>query len=276
MSIGSRIKQTRKARGFTQDRLAEAADISRSYLADIEADRYNPSLSTLDKIASALTVHVSTLLGNNRISEPLDKLERLLEGLENSPSVDDREKAVEMREKILQILNSSGLKGKFIPIAAGSGKSESSLAYMRPSLSNEPNEERLREHETAYNEVVSLPIVGTVPAGTPILAEENIEGVMPLPSMFIKGKNDFLLKVRGDSMEDVNISDGDLVLVHQQPTAENGQTVIARINGAVTCKRFYRLNGKCKLEPANANYKPIDCTEVEIIGIVTRVIKEVF
>ncbi len=124
--------------------------------------------------------------------------------------------------------------------------------------------------------IVKLPILGFVPAGGPVLVEENIEAYMPFPIMLLKGKDDFFLKVRGDSMEDVGINSGDLILIHPQPAAENGQTVIARVNGAVTCKRFYKTNSTCILEPANNKYKPIDCAEVEIIGIVVKVVKEVF
>lgn len=123
-------------------------------------------------------------------------------------------------------------------------------------------------------EIYHAPIIGFVPAGGPVVVEENFEGTIPLPLDFIKGPDDFCLRVRGDSMEDVNITDGDLVLVHPQPTAENRATVIARVNGEVTCKRFYRTDNKCILEPANRKYKPIDCTEIEIIGVVTKVIKD--
>jgi repressor LexA len=130
--------------------------------------------------------------------------------------------------------------------------------------------------ESSYSNIVEIPILGFVPAGGPVMTDENFEGHIPLPKMLIKGEKDFCLKVRGDSMEDVGINDGDLILVHPQPVAENGQTIIARINGEVTCKRFYRTNNMCRLEPANQKYKPIDCKDIEIIGIVTKVIKEIF
>ena len=123
--------------------------------------------------------------------------------------------------------------------------------------------------------IIKLPILGFVPAGGPVMVEENLEGYTTLDRFFVKGDNDFCLMVRGDSMENVGIYDGDMVLVHPQPVAENGQTVIARVNGEVTCKRFYRTDGHCRLEPANKKYKPIPCDDVEIVGIVTKVIKEI-
>lgn len=130
--------------------------------------------------------------------------------------------------------------------------------------------------EPSNPDVVSLPILGLVPAGGPVMVYENIEGYLPLPKVLVKDKGDFCLRVRGDSMEDIGISDGDYILVHPQPVADNGQTVIARIGDEVTCKRYYKLDGKCRLEPANQNYKPISCEHIEIIGIVTRVIKEIY
>lgn len=132
------------------------------------------------------------------------------------------------------------------------------------------------EIEKIMSKVFRIPILGYVPAGGPVMVEENIEGHIPLPALLLKSSTDFCLRIQGDSMEDVGINNGDLVLVHPQPTAENGQTVIARINGEVTCKRFYKLDNKCRLEPANSKYKPLDCEDIEIIGIVLKVIKEVF
>lgn len=126
-------------------------------------------------------------------------------------------------------------------------------------------------------EVYQVPIIGSVPAGGPILAEENLMGYMPIPSLFLKGGQEvFCLKVNGDSMVDIDIEDGDYVLVQQQYTAENGQTVIARINGEVTVKRFYLTKDTVRLEPANKKFKAIESREVEIVGVVIKVIKDIF
>ena len=122
--------------------------------------------------------------------------------------------------------------------------------------------------------VVNIPIIGLVPAGGHILAQENIEGVMPMLSLSVRDpENTFCLKVHGDSMIDIGIEDGDSVLIHSQSTAENGQTVIARIDGAVTCKRFYWIADKVKLEPASSKYKSIQSQNIEIVGVVTRINK---
>lgn len=126
-------------------------------------------------------------------------------------------------------------------------------------------------------DIIQIPIIGSVPAGGPVLAEENLLGYMPMPSLFLKdNQNLFCLKVHGDSMIDLNIEDGDFVLVQQQNTAENGQTVIARINGEVTVKRFYLTKDTVRLEPANKKFNPIESRDVEIVGIVTKVIKDIY
>ncbi|HZK56057.1 MAG TPA: transcriptional repressor LexA [Desulfosporosinus sp.] len=128
--------------------------------------------------------------------------------------------------------------------------------------------------DSDFSVVNNIPIISLVPADGPILAKENIEGVMPILRSFVPDpENTFCLKVRGDSMIDIGIEDGDSVLIHSQSTAENGQTVIARIDGEVTCKRFYIAAGKVRLEPANSKYKVIENQNIEIVGVVIRIIK---
>ncbi|MFZ5898761.1 MAG: transcriptional repressor LexA [Bacillota bacterium] len=128
--------------------------------------------------------------------------------------------------------------------------------------------------QSGETQVVKVPLLGRVPAGGPVLSEEIYEGEIPLPRQWVKEPS-FLLEARGTSMVDVGIEDGDLVLVRCQPTAENGQVVIARIDGEVTCKRFYRNSPEVILEPANPGFKPLRYrdADVEIVGIVTHVIK---
>jgi|Deesub1362A_J573_1020465.scaffolds.fasta_scaffold00029_129 repressor LexA len=124
--------------------------------------------------------------------------------------------------------------------------------------------------------IVEVPVLGRVPAGGPVLAEDVILGYLPLPRR-LASEDTFCLEVRGDSMQELGIDDGDFILVRVQPTAENGQVVIARVDGEVTCKRYYRLNRMVSLEPANRRFRPLkfEADEVEIVGIVTNVIKKV-
>lgn len=114
-----------------------------------------------------------------------------------------------------------------------------------------------------------IPVVGVVTAGMPILAIENQEGTLPWPE-----PGCFALRVRGDSMIDAGILDGDKVVVRPQPTADSGQIVVARLEDEATVKRLLRKNGQIWLMPENDCYEPIDGNQAEIIGIVKGVVRE--
>ena len=115
-----------------------------------------------------------------------------------------------------------------------------------------------------------IPVIGVVTAGLPILAVENREGTMSWDG----DSSCFALRVRGDSMINVGILDGDKVIVRPQSTAEHGQIVVARIGDEATVKRLFRKNGELWLMPENPAYAPIDGSEAEIIGIVKGVYRE--
>jgi repressor LexA len=119
---------------------------------------------------------------------------------------------------------------------------------------------------------VSIPVIGNVAAGAPILAEQNIEEHMLLsPEMAQEGY--FLLRVRGDSMINAGIFDSDLVLVRPQKEATNGTIVVALVDGDATVKRFERGNGHVKLIAENPAYEPIVTTNVSLVGVVRGVIR---
>jgi repressor LexA len=123
--------------------------------------------------------------------------------------------------------------------------------------------------------VAFLPALGLVPAGQPVLSEENSEGPVAVPERLAEGAQ-FALRIEGDSMIEAGIEDGDYVIVRRQPTAENGEIVVARVErGEVTCKRFERHGQGVRLLPANVRYKPILPTELELIGVVKAVVKRV-
>ena len=119
---------------------------------------------------------------------------------------------------------------------------------------------------------ISVPIVGNVAAGTPILAEQNIEDHVLMSSDLAK-EGYFLLRVRGDSMVNAGILDGDLVLVRPQHEASNGSIVVALVDGDATVKRFERSNGHVKLIAENPAYEPIVTTNVSLVGLVRGVIR---
>lgn len=118
-----------------------------------------------------------------------------------------------------------------------------------------------------------VPLVGTVTAGQPILAVESIEDYIPVP-VKNKGKNMFALKVRGDSMINAGILNGDTVIVEQTPVASNGEIVVALIGDEATVKRFYKEKGHFRLQPENDVYEPIIVDEVSILGKINMVIRK--
>lgn len=126
------------------------------------------------------------------------------------------------------------------------------------------------------NNVIEIPIIGRVAAGTPILAVQNIEDTFPVPSRYIgKGVN-YMLTIRGDSMIDAGIFDGDLILVEQQNTARNGEIVVAMIDGMeseATVKTFYKEADHIRLQPENSSMKPIIVQDVQILGKVKGVFR---
>lgn len=115
-------------------------------------------------------------------------------------------------------------------------------------------------------EMVSVPIVGRVTAGTPILAQENIDEYISLPVTMLGEGEHYVLGVRGESMIEAGIMDGDYVVVHKQPQAYNGDIVVAMIEDEATVKRFYKENGHFRLQPENSTMKPIIVPEVTILG----------
>lgn len=120
-----------------------------------------------------------------------------------------------------------------------------------------------------------VPLVGRIAAGGPILAEERVEEVFPLPRQLVGDGQLFLLEVRGDSMIEAAICDGDYVAIRQQPNAENGEIVAAMIDGEATVKTFQRKDGNVWLLPHNPAYDPIDGTHATILGKVTAVLRRV-
>ena len=115
-------------------------------------------------------------------------------------------------------------------------------------------------------EVVNVPMVGTITAGEPILAVENIQGYFPIPVELMPNADVFMLKVRGESMINAGIFDGDQVIVQRQPSADNGDIVVALLEDSATVKRFFKEDGYYRLQPENDAMNPIIVNSVEIIG----------
>lgn len=124
-------------------------------------------------------------------------------------------------------------------------------------------------------ESVAVPLVGRIAAGGPILAEQHVEDVFPLPTQLVGSGTLFMLEVRGDSMVDAAICDGDWVVVRQQNTAENGEIVAALLGEEATVKTFKRTNNQIWLMPHNPAYDPIDGNDATILGKVVSVLRRV-
>ena len=122
-------------------------------------------------------------------------------------------------------------------------------------------------------EMVSLPVVGQVAAGTPILAEENIDSYFPIPAELVPQGESFVLKVKGDSMINVGIFSGDQIFVNACNTAHNGDTVVALIDDSATVKTFYKEDGHIRLQPENDTMDPIIVDDCQILGKVFGVFR---
>ena len=115
-------------------------------------------------------------------------------------------------------------------------------------------------------EMVNIPVLGTVAAGQPILAQENIETYFPIPAELLPNQQTFMLRVKGDSMINAGIFNGDQIIVAQQETAENGEIVVALLDDSATVKRFFKENGHFRLQPENDAMEPILTDSVQILG----------
>jgi repressor LexA len=125
-------------------------------------------------------------------------------------------------------------------------------------------------------ETLNVPLVGRVTAGTPVLASENIEDYFPIPTEFVGAGEFFMLRVRGDSMIQAGILDGDHVIVRKQDTAENGDIVVALVNGdEATVKRLYREKDHVRLQPENPHMDPIVAVDVRVLGKVVGLVRKV-
>lgn len=130
--------------------------------------------------------------------------------------------------------------------------------------------QKKRAYTLSHNcDIKTIPLVGTIRAGAPILAIENLEGYFPLPQDFSKNGNEFALKVKGDSMINAGIYENDIIVVNQQNTANNGDIVVALIDDDATVKRFYKKNKKIILHPENDVMEDMIFTDkVTILGVV--------
>jgi repressor LexA len=141
------------------------------------------------------------------------------------------------------------------------------------------NNNRSRSIEVLGNDAedsdhaVRIPIIGNVAAGKPLFAEENYDGVVRIAFEYVRKGKHFALHVRGDSMKDAGIMDGDIAVILQQSTAENGDIVVAMVEDAVTLKRFYKEKNRVRLKAENPAFPPIYTQDVRILGKLAHLIR---
>lgn len=189
------------------------------------------------------------------------------------------EKQQEVLEFIQSYFAKQGMAPSVREIAEALGKSAQAIQQHIESLrakgclQHQPAKSRtnvpLQPQLYTSERINEVPILGRVQAGLPVLAEENVEGTVPLPREWAKDDKVFLLRVKGDSMKEAHILPGDLALIRQQAMAENGEIVVARVHQAdATLKRFYRRASRVVLKPENPKYDPIEASgaDVEVIG----------
>jgi repressor LexA len=202
------------------------------------------------------------------------------------------------QRKVLQVIRDSVARRGYPPSVREIGeavglKSPSSVAHQLSALQRkgllrkDPNRPRAvdirsaeevdeaNEPATTRPQPIYVPVVGRIAAGGPILAEEAIEDIFPLPRDLVGEGTLFLLRVVGDSMVDAAITDGDWVVVRQQPVADNGDIVAAMIDGEATVKTFRRRDGHVWLMPHNAAYQPIDGDHAVVLGRVVAVLRKI-
>ena len=186
------------------------------------------------------------------------------------------DKGEKILEFVQEFVRDNGYAPSVREIGAAVGlNSTASVSYQLKRLQEQgllsaPNGKGVKRAIATTARPGQIPVVGVVTAGMPILAFENLEGTMAWEG----DPSCFALRVKGDSMINAGILDGDKVVIRPQPTANDGQIVVARIGDEATVKRLSRKNGQVWLLPENPNYDPIDGTEAEIVGIVKGVMRE--
>jgi repressor LexA len=200
------------------------------------------------------------------------------------------EQTTERQQRILEVIREFTAERGYPPsvreIGERVGLSSSSTIHAhlktlerRGLISRDPTKPRALRSEMGPRpdrvpDAIVMPVIGKVAAGVPITAQENVEGEFVLPASFTRASDGFMLRVQGDSMVDAAILDGDLIVVRPQRTANNGEIVVAMLDGEATVKRFYREDGRVRLQPENPSMAPIYSNDVTIVGRVEAVVRK--
>lgn len=186
------------------------------------------------------------------------------------------------QQKIFDYLKNSSLEGR-VPsvreICDGVGLSSTSTVHHHLKALEEKGL-IVREHGVnrciqiaGEEKSASVPVLGKVAAGNPIVAVEDVECYVPVPEQLKRGRELFALRIQGESMINAGIFDNDIVIVHRTPVAENGEIVVALVEDSATVKRFYKEDGHYRLQPENDSFEPIIVDEVVLLGKVISLVR---
>src|SRR5579871_3930283 len=191
---------------------------------------------------------------------------------------EDMQQTTERQQRILDVIRAFTAERGYPPsvreIGERVGLSSSSTIHAHLKslekhglISRDPTKPRALRSEfnppgPPVPETIVMPVIGKVAAGVPITAQENVEGEFVLPASFTRNSDGFMLRVQGDSMIDAAILDGDLIVVRPQKSANNGEIVVAMLDGEATVKRFYKEDGRVRLQPENQTMAPIYSSDV--------------
>lgn len=203
--------------------------------------------------------------------------------------MEDKGKLTERQQEILDYIIEQQKKKGYPPsvrdIGAALGIRSSSTVHMHLTnieekgyIHRDPTKPRAIEilQDSDENvDIIAVPVVGNVAAGVPITAEENIDSYFHVAADFLGHGSHFILNVKGDSMIEAGIFDGDMVIVRSQKDASNGEIVVALMDDSATVKRFYRRADHVELQPENPAMEPIITRDVSIIGVVSAVIRKI-
>ena len=168
--------------------------------------------------------------------------------------------------RAIEILNREGLSLEHKAVRAEESQEEEAQKEQKEDGFTDTHTDTERTEDTIQEELTSLPIIGTVAAGTPIFAEENITGAIPFPVHLLPNQESFILKVKGDSMINIGIFHGDYLIVAKQNTCNQGEVVVALVDDSATVKRFYKEEGHIRLQPENDSMDPIIVPDCTILG----------
>lgn len=202
-----------------------------------------------------------------RQQQILDYIRKCIEVKHYPPSVREIGQAIGLSSPSTVHAHLNALEAKGFIKRDGAKSRSMVVTGTKPQLPKNPIS--TVEDGNESHSLVQLPLVGRVAAGTPILAEQNIEEEIPLPTSLFGDRNSFLLSVHGDSMIDAGIFDGDTLLVREQSTANNGDIVVAMIDDGATVKSYYKEKDCIRLQPHNEAMEPIYTQDAQILGVVT-------